>query len=502
MSQIKKGAILSYVSIVLTNTIGLFLTPFIVRSLGDSEFGLYSLIGAFVGYLTVMDLGLNKTIIRYVAKYRAEEDLEGERKFLGSVMIVYFVISLAVMIIGLLLYFNLHNFFGETLTETEMGKAKIMMGILILNLMIGLPGGAFTAICNAYEYFVFPRSLSIIKYLFRSALVVVILKFGADAVGLVLLDTAINIVVILITFVFVKSKLQVRFNFKEREKQLFKEIFSYSVWIFLFALISQLQWQGGQLVIGATLDTTQVAIYAIGIMLGSYYGAFSAAISSLFLPRATQMVVKQSSSEDLTNMMIKIARFSLFSLIIIFVGFGFLGKDFIRLWIGENYNDAYYIAILVMIGYTIPLIQTFANSLLEAKKLFKFKAGVYFISLGTGVLMSYFFAKDYGIKSVINFIVGFWILGQIIMNIFFRYKLGLKMASFFKGISRGLIWVSFLMILFSSLLVKVTMFGGWMDLIFKSGILIMLYVPLLFFIGMNEEERNHVLHLIRKRNYV
>lgn len=40
MSQLKKGALLSYANIFLTNVIGLILTPFIVKSLGDSEYGL------------------------------------------------------------------------------------------------------------------------------------------------------------------------------------------------------------------------------------------------------------------------------------------------------------------------------------------------------------------------------------------------------------------------------------------------------------------------------
>ena len=67
MSQIKKGAALNYTSIILTNIVGLLLTPFIIRKLGDAEFGLYSLIGAFVGYIAILDLGLGNTVVRFVA---------------------------------------------------------------------------------------------------------------------------------------------------------------------------------------------------------------------------------------------------------------------------------------------------------------------------------------------------------------------------------------------------------------------------------------------------
>lgn len=502
MSQIRKGAILSYISILLTNIIGLFITPFIVRSLGESEYGLYTLIGAFVGYLSIMDLGLNNTIVRYVSKYRAENDADGESKFLGSIMLVYFLISFLVMIIGIGLYFNLDNFFGDTLSIKEMEKARIMMIILIINLMVNLPGGAFTAICNAYEYFVFPRALRIIKYTIRSVLVVVILKYGAKSIGLVLLDTLMNISVIILTFIYVKRNLKTSFNFRQVEKNLFKEIFSYSIWIFLFAIISQIQWKGGQFIIGSTLNTTQVGIYAIGIVLGGYYGAFSGAISNLFLPRATQMIVQQSSSEDLTQMMIRIARFSLFSLIIIFIGFLFLGKEFIYLWVGESYKDAYYIAIIVMIGYTIPLLQTFANSLLEARKLFKFKALVYLTCLLLGTGLSFFFVRNYGIKIVINFIVGFWLLGQLIMNIFYNRKLKLNIFSFFINIQKGLWLVFLLMIIISYNISKISFFSGWINFILKSIIIFLVYLPLLYFIGMNSSEKEYIKNILKIRSHV
>ena len=87
MSQLKKGALLSYISIFLTNVIGLILTPFIIKNLGDAEYGLYTLIGAFIGYISVFDFGLNNTIIRFVAKYRAEKDRIGEENFLAITLL-------------------------------------------------------------------------------------------------------------------------------------------------------------------------------------------------------------------------------------------------------------------------------------------------------------------------------------------------------------------------------------------------------------------------------
>lgn len=384
MSQLKKGAILSYVTIVLTNIVGLVLTPFIIEKLGDAEYGLYTLIGAFVGYISVLDFGLNNTIVRFVAKYRAEKDKRAEENFLGTTMLIYGIISLVVLFCGVLLYFNLDSIFSSSLTNTELEKAKVMFVILIFNLAITLPGGAFAAICSGYEHFVFPRAVNIGRYIFRSLMVVGLLMYGGDAVGLVILDTIMNVLVIVLNSIYVFKKIKVSFSFKGTELVLVKKIFSYSVWVFVFALVSQFQWKVGQIILGTLTDTVTVAIYAVGIMLGTYYGAFSTAVSGVFLPRATKMIVEESSSLDLTLMMVKIGRISFLVLLLILGGFLLFGRQFVFLWVGIQYEDSWFVATVIMVAYTVALVQSFAHQILEAKSKFAFKAVVYisFLSLG------------------------------------------------------------------------------------------------------------------------
>ena len=122
------------------------------------------MIGALVGYMTVLDFGLNNTVVRFVAKYKAKNDKKGEENFLAHSFIIYICISLLVVIIGSTLYFNLEQLYGETLTPNQIDKAETMMLILIFNLAISLPGGAFSGICSGYEQFILPRIVNIIRY--------------------------------------------------------------------------------------------------------------------------------------------------------------------------------------------------------------------------------------------------------------------------------------------------------------------------------------------------
>jgi len=496
MSQLKKGAFLSYITIILTNGIGLVLTPFMIRMLGDAEYGLYMLIGALIGYISVLDLGLSNTIVRFVAKYKALNDRKGEENFLATTMLIYTVISAIIVVCGLVMYFNLESIFNK-LTPDQMGKAKLMFAILIFNLAITLPGGAFTAICSAYEKFVFPRTLNIIKYLSRSVLVVGLLFMGGDSVAIVMLDTVLNIVVIGLGAYYVFRNLKVSFRLHRFEMPLVTEIFSYSIWIFIFAMVGQFQWQSGQIILGMVpvpemrnipnAITTAVAIYGVGITLGTYYGAFSTAISGVFLPRATQMTVLEASRDELTTMMIKIGRFSLISLLPILGGFLLYGRQFVQLWVGDTYAPSWMIAVIIMFSYTLPLVQSFANSMLEARKKFRFKAITYISLIVLGTAIGAYLLPRFGFLGLICGSTGGWILSQIIMNFYYQKVMHLDIGRFFAALLHRLLPV-FIVILALGYVIDWIPGHNWANLIIKIFLFTGVFGILTYKFGMNADE--------------
>ena len=131
MNQRRWGAVLSYVNIILTVIVGLLYTPLMLRLLGQSEYGLYSLIGSVVGYLSVLDMGLGNTLVRYTAKNRVDGTTQREAEMNGLFLMMYSVIGIITFIVGAGIYVNMDLLFGETLDTGEMQRARIMMVLLI-----------------------------------------------------------------------------------------------------------------------------------------------------------------------------------------------------------------------------------------------------------------------------------------------------------------------------------------------------------------------------------
>jgi len=91
-------AVLSYIALILGSMVSLVCTPFMLRMLGQAEFGLFSLVNTTIAYLTILDFGFGTAIVRYTARYRAEQDKVKEETLHGMFLILYVGIGLIAIV--------------------------------------------------------------------------------------------------------------------------------------------------------------------------------------------------------------------------------------------------------------------------------------------------------------------------------------------------------------------------------------------------------------------
>ena len=120
INQRKVGTILSYVQIIVSNTISLIYTPFMLRMLGQSEYGLFGTASSLTSYLSLFSFGIAGSYVRFNALYRAKNDIEGERKLNGIFFTIFSVISVLVLITGCILVLLADSIFGNSLTNEEL----------------------------------------------------------------------------------------------------------------------------------------------------------------------------------------------------------------------------------------------------------------------------------------------------------------------------------------------------------------------------------------------
>ena len=292
VNQLKVGALLSYVVLGLSNLVGLLYTPYMLRMMGQSEYGLYSLVASVVAYLTVLDLGFGNAIIRYTAKFRAEGKNEEQYSMLGMFFLLYSVIGIVAFLMGMGLYLNIDAIYGNSMTAEELDKARILMSLMIFNVAFTFPFSIFGSIITAYEDFIFQKLIQIARIILNTVIMIVLLEMGYRAIGMVVLITIFNVVTQLMNFWYCRYRIKIKIHFGKFQWGFLREIATYSFYIFLGAIIDRLYWSTGQLVLGAFVGTAAVAVFAVGIQLEQMYMAFSTAISGVFLPKVTAMTTQ------------------------------------------------------------------------------------------------------------------------------------------------------------------------------------------------------------------
>lgn len=493
-SQLKIGTILSYIVIALNSLVGLLYTPYMLRIMGKSEFGLYSLVSSIIAYLTVLDFGFGNAIIRYTAKFRAEGKTEEQYSMFGMFLMLYSFIGIFSLIIGLGLYYNTNVMFGNTMTIEEIVKVRILLLFMVVNLAITFPFSLFGSIISAYENFVFQKIIQIARIILNTVVMIVLLKIGYRAIGMVIVVTSFNIVTLMSNLLYCKHKIKIKIKIRKVKIEFLREVSVYSFYIFLGAIIDRLYWNTGQFVLGTFVGTAAVAVFAVAIQLVQMYMSFSTAISGLFLPKVTYMITKEQSQKAISDLFIRTGRIQYIVMSFILTEFALFGKQFILLWAGVDYDDAYIITMLFFIPLTIPLIQNLGIIILQARNQMKFRSLVYILIALCSLGMQIPLTKIYGGIGAATGISIALVMGQIIvMNIYYKNKQGINIPKFWKEIGK----MSFMPIILG-IITYFVIRNLYLDTVNKLGFSVlvfsMIYIPTFWYLSMNQYERD----LLRK----
>lgn len=489
MNQIKIGAALNYVIIGLNTLVGLLYTPYMLRMLGQNDYGLYSLVASVIAYLTILDFGFGNAIIRYTAKFRAERKQREQWEMFGMFLIVYSVIGLIAFAGGLALYYNVDTLFDRTMTAADTSQARIMMLLLTLNLLVTFPLSIFGSIITAYENFIFQRGVNIIRIILSTAVMIAMLAIGFKAIALVVVQTVFNILVLVINYLYCRRKLRIKVWFGRFNWPFLREISLYSFWIFLNAIMDRIYWGTGQFVLGTTAGTAAVAVFSVAILLQQMYMTFSTSICSVLLPKVTAMVTNEKSDKELSDLFIRMGRFQCIVMAFVLSGFMVFGNGFINVWAGAEYHQSYLITCIFFITLFVPLIQNTGITILQARNQMKFRSLLYLAISTISLAMQIIFSRHWGAIGCAVAIGGALIAGQwIIMNIYYAKSQRLNIARFWHDIGKMMV----IPVIFTTSGLLTCHFVDYTKichLILGMLLFSIMYIPAFWKFSMNQDER-------------
>lgn len=435
LNQLKWGVVLSYLSMGLGVLVSLAYMPFMLRLLGQSEWGLYSLVASIVGYLPVLSLGLGSAYMRYHTRAAAGHRDEVAR-LNGLFLAVFAAIGVVAAIVGTVLAANIGTVLGHELTSTETETARVLMGVMTFTVALSFPASVFSSFVTANERFIFQRSVSVIRMVVTPAATLLVLLAGHKSIGMALVAAGVAVAVTVADVAYGVRRLGMRVSFKRLDFALLGEIAIFSSFIFINMITDQVNWNVDKFILGHVGGTVLVAVYALAAQLNAYYISLSTAVSSVFIPRVNRLAVAAGDDRELTRLFTRVGRVQFMILALVCTGLVIFGRQFINLWAGPDYVGAYPVLLLLAIPVTIPLVQNLGIEIQRAKNLHKFRSWLYLGIAVVNVGVSIPLAQRYGAVGAAMGTAGALLIGNgLIMNFYYHKRVGIDMGYFWKAIA-------------------------------------------------------------------
>lgn len=328
-----------FLDLTLSVVLAFVFTPILVYGIGIEQFGLWNVCNVILGFLSVFNLGLGDTIIRYVAEYHSKNDLEGVAGIIAAVSILSLGLALLLagplfmLIPALAKLFPIESIPPDQIQRTLYITLWGFIPMMIKGVLIAVPKGL-----QDYKTAVLFGAATNFT---TASLAVLILFEGGSVEEMVTGAVIISWVSCLFSIIIVVRKIT-EFGIPlrlELQTKYVRKVLSFSVYTGLTSIGSAIFGVMDRVVVGIVLGLSAAGYYAIAIGVASKLPAIGGALTQSFFPAFSSWKVKYNPGEILKRLMystlaISIPSVTLAILLIVF------SRPLLIYWLGEAIAEA------------------------------------------------------------------------------------------------------------------------------------------------------------------
>ena len=316
--------------------INFLLFPFIISYVGAEDYGLYLLVGAFVGYFGLLEFGVGTSLVKYVAQYTTKEDEKTVNEMVNSSFLFYLGVGIAICLSVIFIGYYFVDFFG--VEGGQLDKARFIAILVAIGALTSWPMRSFGSALKGLQRYDINMIIQFIVALVNAGATILILLNGGGIIDLIFWGIIIGAGGQLATVIAVQRYLPY-LDLKREYMTIkaMKKIFTFSSVIFVTQIIGLVVLGTDRIVIGAFVSVAAITHYAVARKLHDMVHTASALPSSALLPAATELETKEDK-KAIERLIFKGGKYKCALIIgtatIIFI----LAEPIINLWMGPDYT--------------------------------------------------------------------------------------------------------------------------------------------------------------------
>ena len=326
-----------------------FLTPFILRQLGDTQYGLWALVGSVVTYGTLLDFGMGGAVIKYIAEHRVRGNWARAQALIATVLWLYCGLGLLAILASIAIAPVFPLVFR--LPPEQQATAYWLVVVMGLNIGISIPCAVTSSVLKGLQRYDITSSISTLFLLFSASATVCVLLLGGDVVAMVAVNIPTTLALQIPTIWAIKRVVpELNIGWRGAKRELAKQVVTFSTSLFINEIAARLQTKTDEIVIGIVLTLSAVTPYAIARKLSESAQLLTEQFLKVLLPIASSLHAEDDQAR-LKSLYLTATRLTLAIYLPIAAVLILFAPSILTLWVGEKYAvHGQLVAILTVAG--------------------------------------------------------------------------------------------------------------------------------------------------------
>lgn len=483
---------------LLLNTISaLVLTPYLVNGLGDRFYGAWVIVMSLLGYYGLLDLGLIRAMVRYIALNNGKSDHTETEKYLKAGLIMFIgcgLLAAALTVISVILtplFFKDHD------------PELIRFLILLLGLTVAFtfPARCFEGVLRAHLRHDLISAIDVLYLMARTTGIIIALYHNGKLPALTAV-ASLSLIIRYAGITFAAKKVHGSFGFArmDLDYRYFRELLSFGIASFITKLEDMLRLNSYPFIISWGIGLIAVTPYAIAEKLRLLMTEVGRAILMTTEPFFSQLE-GAGDNKSMIYVFLFLYKISCYLSVLLSGMIFIFGHSFILLWMGPDHLDSVQLLYIMAAGTGLILIQLPTVNMLFGTGKQQFYAATNGLSAFGCLIISLLSAKYYGLPGIAvgmtffpaiiaNFVQPLLVCRELKMSIAF-FHMKYTLPNLLKPLSFMLIFY---------LMIKSFKCADFISLLILSALGCLCFIPFIYYIGFNLMERKLTLKSIFQGN--
>lgn len=441
MKNRRVGIVLSYANTGLSMITGLYLSSFLLRILGDTEYGIYQTVASFANYLVLLEFGTGTVITRNLSICRSKGAPQEEvERNVSTIWTITCVLATVILAVSVVFYLALDSVYRQSMTPAQIAYGKKILVLVTLCLVLSFIQQTFGGVILACEDYTFTAKMNIIKTVLRVVLLTGLLLQYQYSILIAAVDTVLAFCLGGYSYLYCRTRCKVRFGFRKFDRTIFRDSFPLSAAIFIQALVNQANSNVDKFVIGIKMNPESVALYSVALYIYTAFSQVSTVPISMYGPQTIKDVAAGVSGKALADSLAAPCRLVSFLGGGILFGFACVGRQFIEIVYGKNYLLCWPIALIIMFPMFLNMTTGVLVNVLDAQNRRMARSLALLFTTAANIVLTVLWIDRYGMVGAALATAVCTLAGQVLfMNAYYDRKMGIPILYMYKKAFHGIL---------------------------------------------------------------